>query len=145
MVDKQFICVVIIAWGGMACTMPTTSTTQILKPSREPSSSSSLEKPMISDKTIRETTQRELSKHLVGVSNIWERELPDDQGVIARRMAAQLTIYNIASEESRVEDVFAGRVISVGTDRYYVVDVEYSQSSYGSVILRKIESKKKTK
>jgi hypothetical protein len=93
---------------------------------------------MSNEIAIRETTQPTLSEHLVGVSNIWERELPDDAGVIAPRLSANLSILNLASKQSRVEKVFAGSVFLLGTDRYYVVNVEEGKSGPGLITLRKV-------
>jgi hypothetical protein len=98
-----------------------------------------LEKLMTGDEiTIRETTQAQLSGHLVGVGNIWERDLPDDRGVIAPRLSASLSIEEIASREARSEKVFVGSVLSLGADRYAVVNVEEGESEPGSITLRKL-------
>lgn len=87
--------------------------------------------------TIRETTQPELSGHLVGVSNIWERDLPDRQGVLASRLSATLTIRDLASRQTRVEKVFAGSEVSLGADRYCVAKVVAGKSEPGAIMLRK--------
>ena len=88
--------------------------------------------------TIRETTQPAISGHLVGVSNIWERNLPDNRGVIASRLSATVTIRDVASHETRVERVFAGSVLALGTDHYCVVRVEPGKSAPGAITLRKM-------
>jgi hypothetical protein len=94
---------------------------------------------MMSDEmTIRETAQPTISGHQVGVSNIWERELPDEKGVILPRVSASLTIKNLVSNRTRVEKVFAGSVVVLDPDRYCVVDVEEGQTSPGAITLRKI-------
>ena len=87
--------------------------------------------------TIRETAQAEISGHLVGVGNIWERELPDSEGVIESRLSAVLAIYDLASQEERSEKVWTGSEISLGDDRYAVVNVEEGQSEPGSLTLRR--------
>jgi hypothetical protein len=87
--------------------------------------------------TIRETTQAMISGHLVGVSNIWERDLPDRQGVTAPRLSASVTIRDMSSQQSRVDKVFAGSVLTLGADRYCVVDVESGKSSPGAITLHK--------
>jgi len=87
--------------------------------------------------TIRETTQVMISGHLVGVSNIWERELPDRQGVIAPRLSATATIRDVASQQTRVERVFAGSLLTLGADRYCVVKVDAGESAPGAITLRK--------
>jgi hypothetical protein len=86
--------------------------------------------------TIRETAQAEISGHLVGVGNIWERELPDNEGVIALRLSASISILEIASQQERSEKVSAGSVISLGADQYSVVGLEEGQSEPGSITLR---------
>jgi hypothetical protein len=95
---------------------------------------------MSGDKMIlRETSQPTLSGYKVGVSDIWERELPDEKGVMAPRLSARLTIYDPASEQTRREDVFAGTVLSLGEDSYYIVDVAEGQSRPGSITVRKLQ------
>jgi hypothetical protein len=98
------------------------------------------EKKMSSDEiTIAATTQPELSGHLVGVGNIFERDLPDDKGVVAPRMSATLAITSRASHQTRHEDVFAGSVIALGADRYAVVAVvEGKKGQRGSITLRRL-------
>jgi hypothetical protein len=93
---------------------------------------------MSDERTIRETTQTEISGHLVGVGNIWERELPDEDGVIAPRLSATLSIFNLASQEERSEKVFAGKVVILGADRYEVVRVEEGETQPGSITLRQL-------
>jgi hypothetical protein len=88
--------------------------------------------------TIQETTQPTISGHLVGVSNIWERDLPDSQGVIASRLSATVTIRDLTSQQSRVEKVFAGSVLSLGADDYCVVSVKPGKSAPGAITLRKM-------
>jgi len=87
--------------------------------------------------TIRETTQQEISGHLVGVGNIWERELPDDKGVIAPRMSATLAIHDLTKQQTRHEQVFAGSVITLGEDRYHIVNVDEGGGARGAITLRR--------
>ena len=87
---------------------------------------------------IGETTQMRLSGHKVGVSNIWERELPDDKGVVAPRMSALLSILEIASARELDVMVFAGSVLELGPDRYCIVRVEEGQTAPGDIFLRKL-------
>jgi hypothetical protein len=86
--------------------------------------------------TISETAQAEISGHLVGVGNIWERELPDETGAIAARLSARLSIFEIATEAHRHQTVFAGNLIILGEDRYQVVGVEEGDE-LGSITLRR--------
>lgn len=93
-----------------------------------------------SDLTIHETTQPTISGHLVGVGNIWERDLPDDQGIIAARLSANLSIQDLASQRTWSEKVYAGSIVSLGADRYCVIDVEEGDSQPGWIVLRKIQN-----
>src|SRR5687767_12923796 len=43
---------------------------------------------------LRETTSNSLSQMDVGISNIFERDLPDDKGVTASRLSAVLVIHD---------------------------------------------------
>ncbi|HET8671138.1 MAG TPA: hypothetical protein VFM05_11075 [Candidatus Saccharimonadales bacterium] len=89
------------------------------------------------DITIRETTQAEISGHLVGVGNIWEQERPDNEGVIALRLSATLAIYDLASQQERSERVSVGSEVSLGADSYSVVNIEEGHSEPGSLTLRR--------
>lgn len=91
-----------------------------------------------SDIFIRETTQPTLSGHAVGVSNIWERELPDAQGRVTSRPAAQLSILDEATRQARTEFVAAGDVLTLGADRYQVVSVSEGRGAPGSIVLRSL-------
>lgn len=88
--------------------------------------------------TIRETTQVRISGHRVGAGNIWERELPDEHGVIAPRLSAVLSIQEIATEQQRHEKVFTGNVVTLGQNRYQVVTIEEGESGPGSITLRRL-------
>jgi len=87
---------------------------------------------------LRETTQPTLSDCAVGIGNIFERDLPDEHGVVAPRMSAVLVISDRKTGESRREKVFAGSVVSIGGDRYCVVSVEEGETSPGWVTVRKL-------
>jgi hypothetical protein len=90
------------------------------------------------DLTIRETTQAVIAGLDVGVSNIWERELADEKGVIAPRVSATLSIHDPKSSRSEEQKVFAGTVLSLGPERYLVVEVHEGTSSLGALTLRKL-------
>ena len=87
--------------------------------------------------TIRETTQRVIAGLDVGVSNIWARELPDDNGVIASRLSAAVSIHDPVSGQSREQKVFAGSVLSIGSECYRVVAVKEDTTAPGNLTLRK--------
>jgi hypothetical protein len=87
--------------------------------------------------TIRETTQRVIAGMSVGVSNIWARELPDDNGVVASRVSATVTIHDPASGQSREQKVFAGSVLDIGSEHYSVVGVQEGTKEPGDLTLRK--------
>ena len=90
--------------------------------------------------TIKETTQPELSGYLVGVSNIWERELPDKSGVVAKRLSAALAITRRETGETRHEKVVAGSLITLGGDTYCVEKVEEGSAGPGAIVVRKMKS-----
>jgi hypothetical protein len=88
--------------------------------------------------TITETTVAKISGYRVGVGNVWERQLKDDQGVTALRMSASMAIFDPDSGQEYERKVFAGNTVSLGTDRYLVVKVHEGASGLGSITLRKI-------
>jgi hypothetical protein len=90
------------------------------------------------DITIRETTQPIISGQLVGVSNIWERDLPDERGNVAPRLSATLSIVEAASTRSRVERIVVGSVVVLGSDSYRVVRIDRGESAPGSITLRQL-------
>jgi hypothetical protein len=88
---------------------------------------------------IRETTMVELSGHRVGISNIWERELPDENGTVLPRMSATVSLVNVATRREQPDfHVFAGSIFSIGGDRYCVDEVEEGSSTPGNVYLHKV-------
>lgn len=88
--------------------------------------------------TIGETTQPALSGYLVGVSNIWERELPGRDGTLATRMSAQLSIFDPSTRTARTEFVGADDTIELGGDRYRVAAVTAGRSAPGSIVVRRL-------
>jgi hypothetical protein len=88
---------------------------------------------------FRETTSNTLSSKDVGISNIFERELPDDTGNVASRLSAVLVIHDPQTDELRRETVFDGSVVSIGADRYCVVSVERGQAGPGWISLRRVK------
>ena len=87
---------------------------------------------------FRETTSNTLSNKDLGISNIFERDLPDDKGVIAPRISAVLVIHDPRTDEIQRETVFAGNIVSIGGDRYCVVSVERGNGSPGWISLRQV-------
>ena len=88
--------------------------------------------------TLRETTNPTLSDHQVGISNIFERDLPDASGVVGPRLSAVLVIFDPATKQSRRETVAADSVVTIGADRYCVVGLQEGKSQPGSISLRKL-------
>jgi hypothetical protein len=88
---------------------------------------------------FRETTSNTLSNKDVGISNIFERDLPDEKGVIAPRLSAVLVIHDPHTDEIRRETVFAGNIVSIGGDRYSVVSVELGKGEPGWISLRQVK------
>jgi hypothetical protein len=87
---------------------------------------------------FRETTNPTLSNHQVGISNIFERDLPDAKGVVGPRLSAVLVIFDPATKQSRRETVATGTTVAIGADRYCIVGVEEGKSGPGWVSLRKL-------
>lgn len=87
---------------------------------------------------LRQTTQTELSGRHVGVANILERELPDQNGAVASRMSALLNIYDPSTRESAKKTVSAGSVVEIGDDKYCIIHVEQGETSPGWISLRKL-------
>ncbi|HLO86231.1 MAG TPA: hypothetical protein VK203_14655 [Nostocaceae cyanobacterium] len=138
MVKNQLMPTALVALAVIACAMPTTTPAKTPKSQILPLTCISLEKPMTTDEiTIQENTQAKISNYFVGVGNIWEREQPDAQGVIAPRMSATLAISELNSEQTRHEEVFVGSLISLGSDRYCVVNVDEGNSTPGTLTMRK--------
>lgn len=87
---------------------------------------------------FRETTNPTVSDHQVGISNIFERDLPDAKGVVGPRISAVLVIFDPATRQSRRETVATGSTVAIGADRYCVVSVEEGKNGPGWVSLRKL-------
>jgi hypothetical protein len=139
MIDSKLAVAAVILCAVAACAVGGAEPVSPPAVETTPLACNHLEGSMTDDElTIRETTQPTISGHLVGVGNIWERELPDDQGVLEPRLSARLSIQNLTSQETRVEQVFAGSVIMLGADRYCVVNVEEGESAPGAITLRKL-------
>ena len=94
---------------------------------------------MSSDIIIKENTQPAIGPYFVGVGNIWERDTPDANGVIARRMTATVAATHASTKQERTEQVFAGSVLTLGDSRYAVVDISEGHAGVGSITLRKID------
>lgn len=87
---------------------------------------------------FRATTNQTLSDRQVGISNIFERELPDDTGMVAKVMSAQLTIFDPKTDAIRREYVFAGQTVEIGGGRYKIVSVEEGTDGPGWVSMQPV-------
>lgn len=88
---------------------------------------------------ITETTQASILHYWVGVSNIWARDLPNLKGVIASRLSANVTIFDLNTKKDHNQKVFTGSVLLLDTQKYQIVDVtESNGSTLGSITLQKI-------
>lgn len=90
--------------------------------------------------TFRETTSNQLAQRDVGVSNVFERELPDASGAVAKRMSAVLVVHDPATDAVVRATVFAGSVVDIGAERFCVVTVALGGDAPGSVSLVKLGS-----
>lgn len=89
--------------------------------------------------TIREGTQPTLSGKLVGVADIWERDLPQ----VGSRMAAKLIITTPGERQSTQQFAYEGLELAIGSDQYCITKVtEYEMSGAtkgpGSIVLCKL-------
>ncbi len=90
---------------------------------------------------LQEGTNPTLSGMDCGVGNIFARELADERGVVAQRTSAQLSIHDPASGTyGKVEHlvVYKGSRITIGGDRYCVIDVLNGDRVPGWVIVGKL-------
>jgi hypothetical protein len=87
---------------------------------------------------LRETTSSPVSNHQVGISNIFQRDLADAQGIVAPRMSAVLVIFDPVTSQLRRETVVTGSVVAIGADLYSVVSVEEGKRIPGWVSLRRL-------
>lgn len=85
--------------------------------------------------TIKETTQQELSGHMVGVSNIWERKLPGADGVVEQRLSANLSIMEKETRQERDSKVLVGAEVTLGKSTWRVTNIERGASARGSLTL----------
>lgn len=89
--------------------------------------------------TIREGSQPTVSGQLVGVADIWERDLPQ----VGSRMAAKVIITAPGERQGVQQFAYEGLELPVGGERYCVEKVtEYELSGGtkgpGSIVLRKL-------
>jgi hypothetical protein len=119
---------------------PATGAARTASPSNAPASPAGCTKePMADDvQKLRETTNPTLSDHQVGISNIFERDLPDASGTVGPRLSAVLVIFDPATKQSRRETVTADSVVTIGHDRYCVVSLEEGKAQPGSISIRKL-------
>jgi hypothetical protein len=87
---------------------------------------------------IQESTQPKIGNYLVGVANIWERDLPDDNGVVASRVSASVTVFDPTTNESHREFVVVGSTLLIGNDRYRVVHIDEGHSDLGAITVSRI-------
>jgi hypothetical protein len=87
---------------------------------------------------FRETSNPTLSDRQVGISNIYERDLADDSGIVAPRLSAVLVIHNSSSNDSRRQTVVVNSSVEIGADTYCVTAIEEGKNEPGSVSFRKV-------
>jgi hypothetical protein len=105
----------------------------------QPSASSKCAKDSMSEvQRFQETTKPTLSGMWVGIGNIFERELPDANGVVASRMSAVLAIMSRDSDEVRHDTVAVDTVVGIGPDRYCIVSIEEGKKKPGWISLVKV-------
>jgi hypothetical protein len=85
---------------------------------------------------LRETTQPTLSGVSVGISNIFDRDVPDDRGKVSTKLSAQLSITDPTSQQTHRETVIAGSIVVLGADHYCVTRIEEGVTEPGSIAVR---------
>jgi len=90
------------------------------------------EKKLQSILIIKETAQGELSRHRVGVGNIWVRDFEVDGDTISL-ISAFLGILNLDSGVEWQEIVHAGSVVVLGNDHYEITAIDTGDGETGSV------------
>jgi hypothetical protein len=119
----------------------TNQTIQTLNPMPSPAATARCEGRSMMGEVLKfkETTNNTLSNKHVGVSNIFERDLPDDKGVIGSRMSAVLVIHDPSTDAIERKTVFAGNIVTFGDDRYCIITVEFGKGSPGWISLRQVK------
>lgn len=84
---------------------------------------------------LRETTNPTLSDHMVGIGNIFERELPGQDGLVRERMSASLSIFEPASGDEWDLKVAVGDSVTLGEDVYRVLSIEEGSTGPGWLTL----------
>ena len=87
---------------------------------------------------IDETTNPQIGTHEVGVSNLFDRELPGPDGVVAMRKGAAISVYDRETKKEEHHKVTIGTVIPIGNTSYRVVAIEYGHVGPGWIILERI-------
>lgn len=93
----------------------------------------------VDELTIRETTQAAIGNHFVGVANIWDRDLPDDAGVIAPRLSAHVFVSEQTSSDSQRHTVTIGSTFAVGDAEYQLIDIDEGRGEPGSITVRRMK------
>ncbi len=88
--------------------------------------------------TIREATSPEFAGHQVAPTNIFERDLPDDTGKVARRVSSRLSIMQRATRKEWTEMVILGSRIQLGNETWCVEQLVMGESEPGSMTLRRM-------
>jgi hypothetical protein len=138
----RFVAAVLAAASVLACGRepaskpPTPAPTPTSSPASPPCAGVRLEG---EPQSYEEGTNPTISDYDVGISNIFARELPDDAGVVAKRLSASLSIHDPKTSSLRHEIVVPGNIVTIGADRYCVTSVDYgSDPKPGSVFLQKL-------
>lgn len=87
---------------------------------------------------LKENTNPTLSGHEVAITKIRERDLPGNGGEVHRQLSVVLEIFDPATEKSWSETVARGSVVTIGGDRYCVVELEKGETEPGAIWIRKV-------
>ncbi|NVB82889.1 MAG: hypothetical protein HOV81_31215 [Kofleriaceae bacterium] len=88
---------------------------------------------------LSENSSNEISKRLLGVVKIMDRDMDDGSGHSSRRLSVELIVFDPATKQERHDNVAVGNSIIVGDDAYCLVDIyEGKGDELGWVALRRI-------
>jgi hypothetical protein len=87
---------------------------------------------------IHETTNPAIAARHVGVGNIFARELPGADGVLATRMSAAVVVFDPETKKEESQTVIVGSIVPIGAERYQVIAIHSGRDMPGSIVLKRL-------
>ncbi len=88
--------------------------------------------------SIVETTNPTVSGRQVGVADIFERELPGDDGGLGMRLSAALVVHEPDTQTEAHHTVVTGTIVTIGLDGYRVTRIEAGKERPGFIVLERV-------